>query len=203
MLIALDNFISALAAPVAQGATSITLVDQAPVCAAVAASGNYTYLRVSDGTRTESVRVTSCQGGAVQLAAPVANSYVEGSCVLFAVTSQVVCDIVAQGGCIAPPSPTPAPACAKPEFIAGMPLPEFEVGQPANHAIAWKGDTPYVTQVLIKPSWMTITVTGNVAVLTGTPLDDAAINFQMAVSNACGSAEINTRVCYCEQAGVQ
>jgi hypothetical protein len=202
MLVGYDNYITYLAAPATQGATSLVVKDSTVVCSSLGT--NQTKLRVGDGTFFEDVRVTSCVGGVLQLAAPLQKAYTQGSCVRFVVSLAVVCELIAQGGCTVPVATAAPPpvTCARPSFVAGMPLPEFELGAIAEHAIAWDGVGPFTVSVLVKPSWMTTSVVGNVLVIGGTPPDDTAINFQATITNACGTTEINSRVCYCNIAGV-
>jgi hypothetical protein len=195
MLVGLDNYITTLTANAAQGALALKVADTS-ICTGL--GSNFTKLRIGDGTFFEEVKVTGCLNGELQLAAPLAKAYIKGSCVKFTVSLSVVCELIAQGGCAAPvAAPPPAAGCARPAFVAGMPLPEFSLNTPAAHAIVWDGTGPFTVNVWIKPSWMTTTVQGNALLLGGTPLDDTANNFQATITSACGTSEINSRVCYC------
>jgi len=205
MFVGIDGFSTLLVAPAPQGTQLLTVADGSAVCSLVD-SGDFTVLVISDGTHQENVQVIGCTGsGQLRLNAPTEYAYPAGACVRFTVTAEVVCQLIAQGGCasIAPP---PTAACTPVQIIAGRSLPQIPIGVPFEHAIVWSGTSPFSVTALVKPSWMTVSPTGitsaTAAIISGTAPDDTERYFQLLIEG-CNSTRVEMiqTLCYCQQAG--
>jgi hypothetical protein len=122
-------------------------------------------------------------------------------------SSQIVCELIAQGGCQTVIAPPPS-ACTPIRIIAGSTtLPDVPVGAAFTHVVAWDGTGPFTVTVLQKPSWMTVTPVGSTTntsiLLSGTAPDTTEKVLQVLIQGCNDSrVEMVQRICYCQQAGV-
>ncbi|MDB5200587.1 MAG: hypothetical protein JWO92_2550 [Chitinophagaceae bacterium] len=76
--------------------------------------------------------------------------------------------------------------CA-PVIIDKTALTAIVIGVPYNHDIPLAGDAPFTLDVLSKPAWMTIAVSGSNINLSGTPTDIGTVDIIFNVSNCLGN----------------
>ena len=79
-----------------------------------------------------------------------------------------------------------------PVAISGSPiLPDGQVGEVYSYSIPITGSTPFTFSGIVKPSWMTIALSGSNVLLSGTP-DAASNNIQVSFTvNNCSSDSAN------------
>ena len=80
-----------------------------------------------------------------------------------------------------------APACIPVAFSGSSVLPEGTVGDIYSHSITLSGTAPFALTIGMKPSWMTIAVSGSNVTFTGTPDTAGTFDVSFDVSNCGGS----------------
>jgi hypothetical protein len=120
---------------------------------------NHSYLTITDGTKSEVVKVT-CVSGQVTMVRTQGKNFASNTCVRYQVTTDVVCDLIAQGGCSATASCTPI----------GKATSSF---QSAVVGAQWVGVVVFPNgtgiDVTVKPSWVTQEISAGTVTFKGTP----------------------------------
>jgi hypothetical protein len=82
---------------------------------------------------------------------------------------------------------SPPPACVAPGIISDLNNPTATVGTYWLGTVVLSGSQPFTISNVTKPSWMSLSLSGNVVTLEGNP--DAGINQDISfdVTNACGT----------------
>lgn len=199
----LDGLVTYTTEAAIQGAVKLKVVNSVALCAAVA-TGDYAYLKLSSGATERTVKVVSCTGGDINLATGLDASFPAGSCLRFVLTTQIVCEMIAAGGCV---TAVAAASCTPVKVLAGAVIPDIVVGELFEWVIALSGTAPFSVSALIAPSWMNISPIGATnttsILLSGTPPDGTALSLQILVTGCNGSSVmIVQRLCYCYAAGV-
>jgi hypothetical protein len=61
-----------------------------------------------------------------------------------------------------------------------------------NFSITLAGTAPFSFVVTAKPGWMNITISGNIIVFSGTPIDESGdVPINITISNACGRVQLS------------
>lgn len=155
---------------------------------ALGLGSNYSYVEITDGVYSEIVKVT----GDYTATRTNGRAFVAGSCVRYKVTTDVVCELIAQGGCGGGGTCTAV-------SLGATSVPAAVIGQPYTAVFAFNNATS-VTAVT-KPSWATETVTGSTLILTGTPTTGGDLVIR---ANGCNNSVVivNQKIELCEQIGV-
>ena len=63
------------------------------------------------------------------------------------------------------------------------------VASPYNHTVTFAGTEPFTLSNVIKPSWLSITLAGNIVTISGTPAvgDIGSAEYSFDISNSCGT----------------
>jgi hypothetical protein len=63
------------------------------------------------------------------------------------------------------------------------------VGTPYSHTVTFAGSPTFVLDSIIKPSWLSITLAGNVVTISGTPAvgDIGSVDYSFNITNSCGT----------------
>jgi hypothetical protein len=194
-LISLDGTVTALASAAAQGATTITIADST-LCAKIG-TGNHTYLRLGDGTYFDVIRVDSCLGAVLTLAAPLPRAYPAGACARYVLTGAIVCEMIGSGSCSA--------NCQPVSILHGADFPDVKPSKDYAHAVVLGGTAPFALVSDSFPSWMTKTIVGNVLMLGGTAPATAVDFAATAVVSNCGggsTATVTPTICRCAPVGL-
>jgi hypothetical protein len=139
---------------------------------------NHSYLTITDGTKSEVVKVT-CVGGQVTMVRTQGKNFASSTCVRYQVSTECVCDLIAQGGCSATENCVPI----------GKPVQSFPsavIGSQWTGVVSFPNSTGIsVTQ---KPSWATQEVSAGTVTFTGTPTGtDADVAFTIVGTGCNGS----------------
>jgi hypothetical protein len=69
-------------------------------------------------------------------------------------------------------------------------FPDGQVGEVYSYSFGLSGDTPYSLTNIVKPSWMTVAISGTDIVLSGTPIaEGTSITVSFTINNACGTVD--------------
>lgn len=168
--------------------SNITATETVLPITALGLGTDYSYLEITDGVYSETVKVT----GDFTATRTNGRAFVAGSCVRYRITTDVVCELISQGGCGATGTCTPV-------SLGATSVPAAVVGVPYTAVFAFNNATS-VTAVT-KPSWATETVTGSTLILTGTPTSDGDLVIR---ANGCSNSVVivNQKIELCEQIGV-
>jgi hypothetical protein len=168
--------------------SNITATETTLPIKALGLGADYSYLEISDGVYSEIVKVT----GDFTATRTNGRAFVAGSCVRYRVTTDVVCELIAQGGCAGGGVCTPV-------SLGATSVPAAVIGTPYTAVFAFNNATS-VTAVT-KPAWATATVTGSTLILTGTPTTGGDLVIR---ANGCNNSVVivNQKIELCEQIGV-
>lgn len=87
--------------------------------------------------------------------------------------------------------PEPIPGVCTGVVIDPVSLPDGLVSVPYSQAIALSGSEPFALTVNTKPSWMTISLSGSIVTLSGTPDADGTEAIDFDISNCSGGSSDN------------
>lgn len=191
MFIGLDSVNETLAKAISATETTLPITNSASILSQL--GSNYTWLEITDGVYSESVKVTNVSG-TLTMERTSGRGFVAGACVRFRVTSKVVCDLIAQGGCTATSTCTAVTYGTKS-------VPTAVIGQPWSAIVAFANATTVTVEA--KPSWATATINDGSAILTGTPPVGAVTEPLIIKANGCNASMVvvHDSVSICEQVG--
>lgn len=86
------------------------------------------------------------------------------------------------------------PVVCVPVSIPDFTLPSGSIGTPYYYSVLLTGTGPFILSDIIKPAWMTISITGNNIVFTGTPTDNGTFDVSAIVTNDCGSSSFSNTI---------
>jgi hypothetical protein len=192
MFIGLDSINESLTKSISATEMTLPITNSASILSQL--GSNHTWLEITDGVYSESVKVTNV-GGTLIMERTNGRSFVAGACVRFKMTSKAVCELIAQGGCTAAAS-----TCTAVTYGTKS-VPTAVIGQPWSAIVAFANATS--VSIEAKPSWATAVVNGSVAVLTGTPPVGAATEPLIVKSNGCNASMVvvHDSIQICEQVG--
>ena len=192
MFVGLDSVNETLTRAISATETALPITNSASILSQL--GSNHTWLEITDGVYSESVKVTNV-GGTLTMERTNGRGFVAGACVRFRVTSKVVCDLIAQGGC------TAATTICTVVTYGTKSVPAAVIGQPWSAIVAFTNAISVTVEA--KPSWATAVVNGSVAVLTGTPPAGAATEPLIVKANGCNASivVVHDSIQICEQVG--
>lgn len=191
MFIGLDNINESLTRAISATETVLPITNSANILSLL--GSNHAYLEITDGVYAESVKVTNV-GGTLTIERTNGRSFVAGACVRFRVTSKVVCDLIAQGGCAATTTCTAVSYGTKS-------VPTAVIGQPWSAIVAFANAASVTVEA--KPSWATAVINSGTAILTGTPPVGAATEPLIVKANGCNASMVvvHDSIQICQQVG--
>lgn len=192
MFIGLDGAVESLTNSISATETEI------PVSGSVATliGTNTSKLRISDGVYTEYVKVTGVSGTKLTVLrgqdGSTARAWATGACVSYVMTTSIVCELIAQGGCAATGTCTAVTYGTKS-------VPQAVIGKPWSAVVAFANST--AVSVEAKPSWASAVINTGVAILTGTPPVGAVTEPLIVKANGCNASVVvvHDSVSICEQ----
>lgn len=197
MLKLLDGFVRPLKNIVNPTDTTLSLDDTISMCALVS-GGNHAYIMLSDNVSQEWVKVTGCTGSTLNMVrgqlGTVAQYFALG-CAASGYHSQIVCELIAQGGCGATASCTPV-------SLATSNIPDAVIEKPYLGVIAFSNAVSVAAVVV--PPWATATNSGGVMLIQGTPPIGSTDAYLSIMANGCANSIslLNEKVKVCQQVGV-
>ncbi len=97
------------------------------------------------------------------------------------------CSVAITGGT----TPPTGPICVGVTIGGGQTLPDAQAGIPYSATINLSGTAPFSISSVIKPSWMTVTLSGSTINFTGTPTATGTPTVSFTVSNCSGGNSLN------------
>lgn len=194
-----NNLYSNLSAAITATQTNITMASYGSLAVP---AGSHAYALLDDGTMQEIVKITavSASGGLTvergQLGT-TAKAFVSGVCVKPYWGYEAICELIAQGGC----GGGGVVACT-PVAKGAAVFQDAVIGSEWNAVASFSNATS--VSVPIKPAWVTATISGGSAILTGVP-PVGAIDFAVIViANGCNNSSVTVDrvVKVCAQVGV-
>lgn len=89
---------------------------------------------------------------------------------------------------------SPPPICVPPALQQGLLGPTIPVGVPWTGQVILSGSTPFTLSNIIKPSWLSISVAGNIVTLSGNPVAGLNQPISFDATNACGSMNFTDNI---------
>lgn len=175
MFVGLDGVNTKTSKAIVDTDAVLTLLDTT-VCEKLGV--NHSYLTITDGTKSEVVKVT-CVGGQVTMVRTQGKNFASNTCVRYQVTTDVVCDLISQGGCSATENCTPI---GKPTHS----FPNAVIGSQWTGVVVF----PHGTGITVtnKPSWATEEISVGTVTFTGTPVGtDTDLTFTIVGTGCNGS----------------
>lgn len=88
-----------------------------------------------------------------------------------------------------------APECVPVAYATSPVFPSGVTDVPYDYTINLNGNVPFTLSAIVKPDWMTITVTDSHITFTGTPTDEGTdIDVGFLITNPCGTLELATTI---------
>lgn len=167
MIKAFDGFLTSLSESVSATSLLFSVADTGTLCSM--AASDHAYFQVSDGTGLpEIIKVTGCSSGKLTVlrgqAGTTARPFIKGSCLVYALPTVAICELV-NGGCGA------VPADCAPVSATNSIVPKAVIGTPWVGALGFNNATALT--VVTSPPWMIAEVVGQIVKLSGTPPADA------------------------------
>ncbi|MDF2381326.1 hypothetical protein JMG10_07610 [Nostoc ellipsosporum NOK] len=75
------------------------------------------------------------------------------------------------------------PDCDPVDIAEPVELPDAIIGQPYEFSFDLEGSEPFTIENVIKPTWMTIAITGNTVSFSGTPTEELEANISFTIYN--------------------
>jgi len=158
---------------------------------------NTSKLRVTDGVYVEYISVTGTAGTKLVVSrgadGTTARAWPAGACVSYVITTAIVCEFIAQGGC------NSSIGTCTPVSYGTKSIPAAVIGSAWSAVVAFTNSTGIVVDA--KPSWVTSTVNGTAVILTGTPPIGAVSEPIIVRATGCSSSVVvvHDTVSICEQ----
>lgn len=88
----------------------------------------------------------------------------------------------------------PPPGCVAPTIQQGIVSPNGTLGTYYSRTVIVGGSTPFTLSNITKPSWMTVSVSGNIITCEGNPSAGIGQTLSFDVTNACGTVSYSTSI---------